>query len=140
MYLQAVLIAVFVQVALTFALMLSMAVMRRRALASGAVRPQDVVLDTQAWPEQSKKFANAFRNQFELPILFYVLCILAIITRQADTVFVVLAWIFVLLRLAHAWIFVTYNRLEHRGLVFAVGCLVLMVMWLVFAVDIVIGV
>lgn len=140
MYVQAVLIAVFIQVALTFGLMLAMAVLRRRALSEGAVQTRDVVLDTQNWPEHPKKIANAFRNQFELPVLFYVLCILAIITRQADTVFVVLAWLFVLLRLAHAAIFVTYNRLEHRGLVFAVGCLVLMSMWIIFAIDIVIGI
>ena len=39
----------------------------------------------------------SFQNQFELPVLFYVLTILAIITKHADILFVVMAWIFVLI-------------------------------------------
>ncbi len=45
----------------------------------------------------------AYQNQFELPVLFYVLTILAIISKHADLLFVVMAWIFVLTRLAHAY-------------------------------------
>jgi hypothetical protein len=140
MHVQAILIPLFIQVALTFALVVRMALMRRAALRSGAARESEVVNNPQNWPERSRQVANAFRNQFELPVLFYVLCILAIITRQADTLFVVLAWIFVLSRLVHAYIQTTYNRLAHRGLAFAVGCMTLMLMWLIFAIDIVIGV
>ena len=78
-------------------------------------------------------------NQLELPVLFYVLTILAIITRHADFLFVVLAWVFVALRLLHAYIHVTSNRLTRRFAVFAVGAVVLVVMWVIFIVRILLG-
>ena len=51
------------------------------------------------WPQRTTQVANSFSNQFELPVLFYVLTILAYMTHQAGLVFVVLAWIFVIFRL-----------------------------------------
>ena len=65
MYVRAVLLAVFIQVALTFGLLIGMALVRRRALATGAAREGEVVNNTQNWPEASRQIANAFRNQFE---------------------------------------------------------------------------
>jgi hypothetical protein len=140
MYVRAVLIPVFIQITLTFTLMIWMAIVRRRALSSRTVTESDIALNTQNWPAPALQIANAFRNQFELPILFYILCILAIITRQADFLFVVLAWLFVLFRLLHAAIHTTYNRVTHRSLAFALGCFVLMLNWLIFAVDVLIGI
>lgn len=139
MHVEAVLLPLFVQVALTFALLMATAVLRRQALRTG-LRSDEVSLGQPRWPQRATQFANAFRNQLELPVLFYVLCVLAIITRQADYLLVALAWLFVLLRLAHAGIHVTYNRVEHRGLVFAFGCITLLTMWLLFAVDVLVGI
>ena len=62
-----------------------------------------------------------------------MLVILAWITKQADLLFVVMAWIFVLLRLAHAYVHTTSNHVPTRFKVFAVGMLVLLVMWIIFA-------
>jgi hypothetical protein len=67
-----------------------------------------------------------------------VLTILAIITRQADLLFVVLAWVFVLLRLLHTFIHITSNHMGQRFGVFAASVIVLAVMWLVFIVRILI--
>jgi hypothetical protein len=69
-------------------------------------------------------------------VLFYVLTILAVITRQADLLFVVMAWMFVLSRLVHGGIHVTSNRLTRRGAAFAVGAIVLALMWVIFIVRI----
>ncbi len=140
MHVQAVLIPLFIQVALTFVLMFMMAATRMRMLRDGSVHPRDVALGQPNWPEQATQYANAFRNQFELPVLFYALCILAIITRQADYLFVVLAWLFVIARIAQAAIFVTYNKLMHRGAAYFFGAIVLVLMWIVFAVDVLIGI
>ncbi len=59
---------------------------------------------------RATQFAYAFSNQFELPVLFYVLTILSIITHHADLVFVVLAWIFVIFRVLQAYVHVTSNN------------------------------
>ena len=82
---------------------------------------------------------NAYHNELELPLLFYVLTILSVITRHADLLFVLLAWVFVVLRLARAYIHVTDNRVARRGMVFLAGAIVLAVMWAVFIVRILLG-
>jgi hypothetical protein len=108
-------------------------------LRRGEVRPQDVDLRQPNWPRPVQQINNSYTNQFELPVLFYVLTILAIISKHADLLFVVMAWIFVLARLAHAYIHVTSNNLSLRGPVFGIGVLVLAIMWLIFMVRIMLG-
>lgn len=137
---QAVLLPLFVQVALTFVLLISTGIARRGAVLRREVRLQEVALREPNWPADVTKIANAFQNQLELPLLFLVLTILALITRQADLLFVVLAWIFVLTRLAHALVFVTSNHVPHRFYLFLLGAIILMVMWMIFAVRILLAV
>ena len=109
MSIQAILLPLFVEVILTFALLFGMAPMRARDFSSGAVRPEDIALREPNWPKRTTQVANAFSNQFELPVLFYVLTILEYVTHRAGTIFVVLAWIFVIFRLLHAYVHVTSN-------------------------------
>ncbi len=66
------------------------------------MHPRDIALREPNWPPHVAQVSNAYQNQLELPVLFYVLTILAWITRQADLLFVLLAWVFVALRLLHA--------------------------------------
>jgi hypothetical protein len=136
MSLQAVLLPLFVQVALTFGLWFWMAYYRVTLIRSRQVHPRDVALREPNWPPHVLQVANAAHNQLEIPVLFYVLTILAIMTRQADLVFVVLAWLFVLARLAHAFIHVTSNRVSIRGPLFGLSLMVLFIMWLIFIVRV----
>jgi len=134
-----VLLPLFVQVLLTFVLGYLLFIARASALRSRQVRWKDIALGEPGWPPQAIQRANAFRNQFELPVLFYVLTVLVIITRHADILFVLLAWIFVLSRIAHAFIHVTSNYVPHRGIVYGVGGAVLIVMWLIFVIRLLLG-
>ena len=94
-----ILLPLFVQVLLTFALgVLAGGPARAGACAAARSSRSDIALREPNWPQHALQVGNAFSNQFELPVLFYVLTILAIITRQADLLFVVLAWVFVLSR------------------------------------------
>ena len=131
---QAVLLPLLVQVALTFGLGFAMAAMRVRAIRTGQVHPRDIALREPNWPKQLMQIQNAFYNQLELPVLFYVLTILVLFTRTADLAFVVLAWVYVALRLVHAAIHVTHNKVPRRGMVFITSSIVLCVMWVIFAV------
>ena len=65
--------------------------------------------------------------------------ILEISSRHADLVFVVLAWIFVIARLAQAYVHTTSNRVMWRGSIYVVGALVLIAMWIFFMVRILLG-
>ena len=134
-----VLLPLFVQVLLTFAVGFWLAGVRTPALRSGQVRPQDLSLREPNWPKHALQIGNSYQNQFELPVLFYVLTILAIMTRHADLVFVLLSWVFVATRVLHALVHVTSNNLQQRGALFGVGALVLAIMWVIFIVRIVFG-
>ena len=100
MTVQAILLPLFVEVILTFVLLFWLAPLRARDFSSGVARPEDVALREPNWSKRTLQVAYSFGNQFELPVLFYVLTILAYVTHLAGIVFVVLAWIFVMFRLS----------------------------------------
>jgi hypothetical protein len=81
---QMVLLPVFVLVGLTFALLLWMAGARRQALVDGEAKVRDVALGQPNWPTRATQIGNSFSNQFELPVLFYILIALALPLRHAD--------------------------------------------------------
>jgi hypothetical protein len=136
MSVQMVLLPVFVLVGLTFFLLLWMAGARRQALVGRETRVRDIVLGQPNWPVRATQIGNCYMNQFELPLLFYILIALALPLRHADYVIVLLSWVFVVCRFAHAGIFVTSNDLNHRSLAWFAGVLVLFAMWLYFALKI----
>jgi hypothetical protein len=140
MSLQAVLLPLFVQVALSLFLMTWFGALRVRDVRSGQVHPRDVALREPNWPKLTTQVGNCAQNQLEFPTLFYVLTILAWMTKQADLLFVILAWVFVILRLIHAYIHVTDNDMARRGMVFIVGAAVLIVMWIIFMLRILIAI
>ena len=139
MSIQAILLPLFVEVSLTLLLLLWLGVLRRNDFRSGAVNPSKIALREPNWPARTQQVAYSFSNQFELPVLFYVLTILEIITRHADFAFVVLAWIFVMMRLGQAYVHTTSNVVLHRGTFYIVGALVLLTMWVIFMVRILLG-
>jgi hypothetical protein len=139
MSIQAILLPLFVEVALTFVLLFWMGGARVAAVRRGDVHPRDVALRQPNWPRQETQIANAYQNQLELPVLLYVLTILAILTRHADLLFVALAWVFVVLRLLHVSIQLTSNHLGRRFAAFAAGAVVLAVMWAIFILRILLG-
>lgn len=136
MYVTATLLPVFVQVALTFAVLFRLGAVRLKAIRAGGLVREEVVLGDTGWPPIVRQASNCFRNQFELPVLFYVLAVLALVTRQASDLFLVLAWLFVLSRIVHAYVYVTSNHIGWRFGAFAVGALVLLAMWVLFALAI----
>jgi len=124
----AILYPVFGQIILTFALMIGMGLTRKEALDNREVTVDDIALDHSRWPARPRKFANCYVNQFELPVIFYVLCLMALMTRNGDLIMVVLAWIFVATRLVHAYIHITANVVLRRGGAFFAGFIVVAIM------------
>src|ERR1700749_4194153 len=104
-------------------------------LVSRQTSIKDIALGQQNWPQRATQIGNCYRNQFELPVLFYVLIAIALPLRRADLVIVMLSWVFVVTRFAHAGIFVTSNDLGRRSLAWFAGVLVLFAMWLYFALK-----
>jgi hypothetical protein len=136
MSIQFVLLPLFIEVLLTFSVMFGMMYFRTSSLQRGETRLKDIALREPNWPVRATQFGYAFANQFELPVLFYVLTILEIVTRHADPLFVVLAWIFVLTRVLQAWVHVTNNNVRVRGAFYGVGAIILVIMWVIYIVRI----
>jgi len=135
MSVQMVLLPVFVLVGLTFFLLLWMTTARTRALQGRETRLKDIALGQPNWPERVTQIGNCYRNQFEVPLLFYVLIALALPLRRADLFIVLMSWVFVVTRFVHAGIFVTSNNVQQRGLAWFAGALVLLAMWIYFALK-----
>jgi hypothetical protein len=131
MTIEAILLPMFAQVALTFGLLFWMTILRLRVIRLGDVKPQQVALREPAWPPYVLQIGNAFHNQIELPVLFYAVVLLALTTETLDVILCVLSWMFVLSRFVHAYIHVTSNRLDHRTAVFLVGAIALALMWVI---------
>ena len=136
MSIQMVLLPVFVQIGLTFALLLWMAGVRRQTLVSGEIKIKNIALGQPNWPVRATQIGNCFSSQFEIPVLFYVLIALALPVRHADFVIVLLSWMFVITRFVHAGIFVSSNDLGQRSIAWFAGVLVLLAMWVYFALKI----
>ena len=130
------LLPVFVEVGLTFFLVFWMARLRMAALNSGTVKPDEINLRQQRWPTQATQVANCFHNQLELPMLFNVVVALILITSTNSFVFVLLAWIFVLARLVHAYVHTGHNDVRQRSMAMAVCAVALFLMWVIFAIRI----
>ena len=122
---------VLAQVFLTFVVYILLGVRRYQALKSRRTRARQVALSGEAWPDDEKKVANNLRNQSEAPVIFYVLCGVATYLGITPFGMTILAWIFVLSRLAHTGVHTTGNVLWQRALVFAIGLTALVLMWIV---------
>ncbi len=136
MSVQAVLLPVFALVALLFFLLARMALTRVGAIKAGQVKMKDIALGQNAWPTSIAQTSNAYANNLQLPILFYALVAFAMLTKKDDFLFVVMSWIFVASRYAHALVHITSNKVPTRFNMFALGVLVLGVMWAIFAVRV----
>ncbi|MFZ5732519.1 MAG: MAPEG family protein [Pseudomonadota bacterium] len=136
MSVQMVLLPVFMLVLLAFGLMFYMGVVRRRALVNRQTTFKDTALSNANWPDDAQKAGNCFSNQFEMPVLFYALVALALPLRQTDLIMVLLAWVFVVTRYAHAYVFLTSNHVPTRFNAYFAGVLVLLAMWVYFALRI----
>jgi hypothetical protein len=136
MTVQAILLPVFAQVALTFLLAVWLLRERAGALRRGEVRPGDIILGQPAWPARATQVANSFHSQLQLPVLFFVLVILAMMTRKADLLFVAMSWLFVASRILHVAVHTGPNRLGPRFAAYAAGFLLLLAMWVIFALRI----
>jgi hypothetical protein len=123
---------VFVQALLTLVVYALLASARRRALVTAGRQRggSDLAMGRFAWPEDAEKRAANQRNQFELPVLFYAVVAFALITKGADTLMIVLAWLFVVSRIVHAAIHIGPNKVRWRGPVFGLGYLIVGLMWI----------
>ncbi len=124
---------VFIQVLLTFFVIVWVGRTRRQSLAQSRTAIDDpaLALGQHHWSDAATQAANNFKNQFEMPVLLYVGVAFALILRKTDFVLVALAWAFVLSRIVHALIHLGPNNVRWRSLAYTVGVICLLAFWIV---------
>lgn len=111
---------------------------RLRAAFAKRVGPKDFRYgESDAVPADVALLNRNYMNLLELPVLFYVVCIALYVTKHVSIFEVTLAWLFVLARIIHSGIHLTSNNVLHRMLAFNAGSLILLLLWVLFAVAIV---
>jgi hypothetical protein len=124
---------VLIQIMLVIALYIYLSIAKSRASQRGEVDEDRRALFGDAWPESVLKINNCIRNQFEVPVLFYVL-ITVLWSLGTVNIFVhVVSWLFVATRIVHAYIHTGSNYVPLRRGVFSIGILILLVLT-IFAV------
>ena len=123
-----ILLPLIVQVLLTMALYVALAVAKAKSLKDGTVDLSRRALYEDAWPKNVQQINNSIKNQFQLPVLFYVLIIVLYEIGQVHAWIQALAWLFVASRAIHAKIHTGSNVVPARRAVFTFGCVVLAVL------------
>ena len=127
----------FALVAIIYAVWLVMFVKRFGHIKRNPPQPADFVSGEAAmrYFQPVEMPANNLRNLFEMPILYFALVPLLLLTHHAGHIQVALAWIYVVLRAIHSAIHVGPNRVIPRFSVYLASCVVLSAMWIGFAID-----
>lgn len=120
-------IPVLFQIVLTFGLYIYLAIAKSRAVKLGRVNNARRDLHDDAWPDNVLQINNCIRNQFELPVLFYVLTVILWCTDSVNVYILALASFFVISRIFHAIIHAGSNYVPLRRRVFMIGGVTLMV-------------
>ncbi len=123
---------VLAQMVLTIIAFVLLGARKTKALKADEVDMTKAALDNDAWPESVLKVSNNIRNQFQLPLMFYVVCLVFFSLNAVNIVVLSLAWAFVISRIIHAWIHMGSNYVPARFRVFLIGFVILVIM-LIFA-------
>jgi hypothetical protein len=86
-------------------------------------------VDVQALiPGDASSASNNFKNLFELPVIFYAVCLYLMVTQQVDSLYLNCAWAFLVLRIVHSLIHCSYNKVAHRFAIYLLSAIALWVM------------
>ncbi len=118
----------FALMLLTFVVWLYMYIRRLSWIGANRIDTQQFTTPDKALaivPAEVVYPSHNFRNLFELPVLFYALCLYLYASGSVDSVYVTTAWLFVALRVVHSAIHCTVNIVKARFLAYMAGALVL---------------
>jgi hypothetical protein len=128
----AILQPMFALAAWTGGVLFLVAIRRVTATMMAKVSPREYALGESPRVPTSVALANRnYMNLLELPVLFYVGCLVSYATGSTSEFMLALAWLYVGLRAIHTVIHTTYNHVMHRFTVFSASNFTLLAMWVV---------
>ena len=123
--------------ALVFAVWITLFVQRFRHMKANPPGREDFATGAAAmrYFEPVEMPANNLRNLFEMPVLYFALVPLLLVTGEAGPVQLALAWTYVALRAVHSFIHIVVKKVPPRFLAYFASTIVLSAMWIGFAVE-----
>ena len=113
---------------LTFVVWLVLYVRRIGYMRKNRINPQDFTTPEKGkalLPEYVNYPAYNLANLFELPVMFYAICLYLYTTGSVDQTYVVAAWVFFVLRVLHSIVHCTINRVMLRFKLYVLSALAL---------------
>lgn len=121
---------------LSFAVAVRMFLIRVAEMKEKRLHPQAIADSNQSSAAlQVVKASDNYRNLFEMPVLFYLLCSFLVSLNMSQTYFVIGVWLYVALRYGHSYVQCTYNKVMHRFRLFVSSAIVLLVLWVCLAFE-----
>ena len=118
---------------LTFIVLTLIPFRRVGAARAGHVQATDFKYGESAKVPGFVSLANRnYMNLLEMPVLFYVICLMIYVSARLDAVFLSLAWGYVGLRTVHSLVHVSYNDVMHRLAFFSLSNFVVVALWVWF--------
>lgn len=124
----AVITPLLMMLLLTALVWMYMYILRLGYMFRHKIEPQQLVTPDKKYiilPERINFPAYNLSNLFELPILFYVLCLLVMFMGIQSIAVITFSWIFVIFRVLHSLVHCTYNRVTHRFLAYLIASIAL---------------
>ena len=116
---------------LTFIVLSLIPMFRVGDATAGRVRTHDFKMgESERVPEATRLYNRNYMNLLELPVLFYVICLIVFVTDRVEPLQLWLAWAFVVFRAGHTAVHLTSNIVLLRLSMFSLAAFSLMSMWL----------
>ncbi len=127
---------VIAQIILVITLYVLLIKRKTKAANEGRVDKKRRSLHEDAWPDEVQQVNNCIRNQFEVPVLFYVLTFVLWASGGANILVIALSWLFFISRVMHAYIHVGNNIVAVRRKVFTLGVVIIIALSLIAIISV----
>jgi len=129
----------FTLVLLTFSVLVRLFRIRNKLARERVIHPSFFkVYQGGEEPEQSAKLARHFANLCEAPVLFYTVCLAAMVIDVTGMLFMGLAWLYVVARCVHTIIHTGSNKLYPRIYAYFSSWTILLALWALLVFQIVV--
>jgi hypothetical protein len=133
----AILYPLFALAGWTLLVLLLIPFFRVRSVRRREISPNDFKYGESAAVPPNVSIPNRnYMNLLELPMLFYVVCLVLSVTAGASRLAVFVAWAYVALRIAHSLIHLTYNHVLHRLFAFTLSNIALVSLWVIAGIHV----
>ena len=120
-------LAIVGQIIITIYCYSAMSKARVAAVRGNRISPDDYKA-TRDEPEDLRVYTRAVANQFEMPVVFYVLVLASLMAAAASWITVILAWVYVVLRWVHVQEMIGTNAVLKRRKIFIKSARVILLM------------